>query len=196
MARELRWLAQYADGQTVKEFEYAGPPGLGKLVETPWWALDLSRVISFGLEGSGIRVGFRADDGVIGINGKRMELALESRDGRIFPLTRRQDIAYRVVQYKEAYSALSGNGLRNGVEAYNAGWEAAGQDDTLGYWHGKLVARVPVKDCEPVSLHLWLQCANGFTGILRYRYDDRERLPVNTILRPETLSKIAFHLGI
>lgn len=194
MARELRWRAQYADGQIVKEFEYTGSPELGKLIETPWWALDLFRVISFSLEGSGIRVGFRADDGVIGVNGKGMELALEDRDGRIFPLTRRRDVVYKVVQYKEAYSAISRNGVRNGIEAYNVGWETEGQDDAFGNWYGRLVTRVPTNDGEPVSLYLRLRCSNGFVGVLRYRYDNRERPPVNTILRPGMLSEIVFHV--
>lgn len=196
MIRELRWVAQYADGRIVREFDYDGPPELGRFRETPWWDVDLSRVISFGVEGSGLRVGFRADDGVIGVNGKGLELALEDRNGRIFPITHRWDVVYKPVQFKEAFSALSRLGVINAIESYNVGWEIQGQDDALGNWYSKLLVKIGATYGGFIDAYLWFRCENGFVGKLRYRYAGLEPYPVETVLPADITNMIAFHLGV
>jgi len=199
MNRELRWLAQYADGRIVKELDFTGSWVWGKWTETPFRALDLSQIVSFGLEGSGTRVGFRVDNGVIGINGKPLELALQDFNNNLFPITGRQDVFYRVVQYKEAHCSISsGNGKLkedSGIDAYCVGWTTASRDKELGDWRSKCVVRVPSKIGEEIKVYLWFMCSNGFTGILRIRFGDMEYPPINTILRPGTANRIVIHVG-
>lgn len=196
--RELRWVAQYADGRIIREYDFTGSWARGRWVENWFVNLDLSQVISFGLEGSGLRIGFRVDDGIIGINGKALELALEDHDGRVFPLTGRRDVLYKVVQYKEAHSSIgSGSGRikqDDGIDAYCVGWETEGKDEKLGEWQSRLIARVQSPEGEAITVNLWFMCSNGFIGTLRIRIDGKERPAVSTILRPGTTNKIAMHV--
>lgn len=199
--RDLRWVAQYADGRIIKEYEFVGSWANGRWVENWYKHLDLSQVISFGIEGANIRVGFRADDGILGINGKPLELALQSFEGDIFPITGRRDVLYRPVQYKEAHFGLgSGSGrgrLRedSGIDAYCVGWAASGLDEKLGDWRAKCVARVPAKDSEGITVYLWFMCAEGFIGVLRVRVNGMEYPKINTILRPGTANRIMIRIG-
>lgn len=195
MPRDLRWVAQYADGRIVREFAYAGPPELGRLRETPWWNVDLSRVISIGLEGSNLRVGYRLDDGVIGVNGKGLRVALVATDGRVFPVTGPRMPYRRVIQYKEAWSALGRDGQKDAIESYNVGWEASGQDDLLGDWWCKMVARVPSADGEPVQVFLHMRVSAGFTGQTLALFGDTRLPPIGTVFRPGTENRMMFRLA-
>jgi len=196
--RELRWVAQYADGRIIKEYDFIGSWGHGGWVENWFAILDLSKVISFGLEGSNLRVGFRTDDGIIGVNGRALELALEDREGYIFPITGRKDVFYRAVQYKEAHFSI-GSGISrfstdSCIDAYCIGWSTSGKDDRLGEWDSKLVVRIPSLEVEPLEARLEFRCELGFNGVLRIRFGGYERPRVDTILRPGTLNRIAMHV--
>lgn len=197
--RDLRWVAQYADGRIVKEYEFVGSWASGRWVENWFKNIDLSQVISFGIEGAGVRVGFRADDGIIGINGKPLELALQSFEGYFFPITGRSDVFYWAVQYKEAHFGLGSGGGRpiedSGIDAYCVGWIATGADEKLGLWQAKCVARVPAADGETIAVQLWFMCLKGFAGILRVRINGMEYPKINTILRPGTANRIAIHVN-
>jgi len=206
--RDMRWIAQYADGRIVREFEYLGPPELGRLVETPWWDLDLSRVISIGFEGSGLRVGCRLDDGVIGVNGKGLHILLlkdgntpiavtgGQRDLLAGPIVR---APRRAIQFKEAWSSLGmgtigRDGRRSGIESYNVGWESAGKDELLGDWWCRLLAQIPTEDAEPVRVYFHFKASKGFSGQTVWQYGER-RGTVATTLRPAVENRMAFYLS-
>jgi len=196
--RDLRWIAQSVDGRVIKEYDFTGSWAHGSWTENWFATIDLSKVISFGIEGSNLRVGFRSDDGIIGINGRALELALEDREGYIFPITGRKDVFYRVVQYKEAHFSIGSGAGRfrsdSGIDAYCVGWSTSGKDDRLGNWDSKLVVRVPSLEIEPLEANLEFRCDLGFIGVLRIRFGGCERPRVDTILRPGTLNRIAMHV--
>lgn len=207
MPRELRWVAQYADGRIVREFEFEGSWARGRWKETPFWEIDLSRVISFGVEGSGLRVGFTTLDGIIGINGRAVELVFELPSGR-FPLTGRRDVSYgRIVQYKEATSQLGVTGLvheqgrivraalepRTWIEAYALGWETEGHDAALGGWAARFVVTIPSADGEPLHGLLRFCCDRGLVGSFNVYWAGLVQASVSSALRPSTWHQIAMH---
>lgn len=192
--REFRWIAQYANGRIVKELDYHS----GRWRENNFFSLDLAQVISFGLEGAGLRVGFLTGDGIIGINGRALELALEDRCGNIFPLTGRHDTFYKVVHYKEAHFDLSVHKGRastgNAIDAYCVGWETSGTDANLGDWYARLIAQVPAQEGVSLNLILSFQCARGFVGMLRVALNGKQYPRVDTLLRPGAVNQIAMHI--
>lgn len=201
MPRELRWVAQYADGRIVREFEYLGPPELGRLVETPWWTLNLSQVVSVGFEGSGLRVGFQVADGVIGVNGRGLFIALRSRDGHLIPISGPgSPVPKRIIQYKDAWAELSPptigrDGRRCGIEAYNIGWESTSRSDLLGEFSCQLLARIPTSEGAPVDVSFRLTTERGFVGETLVSCGRTVFPPIETLLRPNVCSMMVLHIG-
>lgn len=207
--RDLRWVAQYADGTIVREHEFIGSWATGRWVENPFAGLDLSRVISFGFEGSRLRVGFSTVDGILGINGRAIELRfvlLPSQ--RIFPLTGRRDTHYRtILQWKEARSELGLAGVvwqdgrpvqarleaRGGIEAYVLGWEIGGYDDDLGGWEARLTCTIPVDEQRPILGLLRMVTQRGMEAMFEYFISGNRVNAVPTVLPPKAPHQIALN---
>lgn len=213
--RDLRWVAQRLDGTIIREHEFLGSFARGKWVETPWKGLDLSQVVSFGLEGARIRIGFQVQDGILGLNGQPLELAFESRDGWRFPVTGREDVIYRPLPpFKDAASELTMQGVARGktfrdrfrrpggletrdqLLGYHVGWMVKGTDPNAGPYTLRLEAVVPAEDGEPVTAHLGALMEKGFVGTLRIRRNGLEFPRVSTILPRGKANKIALHLEV
>ncbi len=208
-------MAERLDGTVTREHEFLGSFARGKWVETPWKRLDLSEVISFGLEGAGIRIGFLVSDGILGLNGQPLELALQSREGWLFPITGREDVMYRPLPpVKDAASELTMRGsthkrelrerlrrfgalaARQQLLGYHVGWMVKGRDEKTGPYTLRLEAVVPAEDGEPITAHLGVLMEKGFSGVLRIRRRGLEFPRVNTIVRPGVANKIALHLEV
>lgn len=207
--RDLRWVAQYADGTIVREYEFQGPWAAGRWVENPFVGLDLSRVISFGFEGSRLRVGFSTLDGILGINGRAIELRFTLLPSqRIFPITGRKDTHYRaILQWKEAHHGLGIAGVvcqdgqpvqvrleaRGRFEAYVLGWEIGGYDDDLGGWEASLTCTIPTDEQRPILGLLRTVTERGMQGIFEWFVAGHRVNAVPTILPPLIPSQIALN---
>lgn len=208
--RDLRWVAQYADGTVVREHEFLGSWATGRWVEHPFLGLDLARVVSFGLEGSRLRIGFSALDGILGINGRAIELrfVLEPTK-RIFPLTGRQDLDYRtILHWKTAYEELGLNGIiyrdgqpvqasvvtRGGISAYVLGWEIGGYDDDLGGWEARLTCTIPVDEQQPIVGLLRTVTQRGMQATFEWFIAGQRANAVPTFLPPATPHQIALNV--
>lgn len=207
--RDLRWVAQYSDGTIVREYEFQGSWATGRWVENPFVGLDLSRVISFGFEGSRLRVGFSALDGILGINGRAIELRFVLLPWhRIFPLTGRKDTHYRtILQWKEAVHSLGLSGIvwqdgtpvqakleaRGGITAYGLGWEIGGYDDDLGGWEARLTCTIPVDDQQPIRGVIWMLVQRGMTAQFEWFISGHRVGAVPTALPPMRPHQIALN---
>ena len=207
--RDLRWVAQYADGTIVREHEFVGSWATGRWVENPFVGLDLSRVISFGFEGSRLRVGFSTLDGILGINGRAIELRfLLLPSQRIFPLTGRRDTHYRaILQWKEAQHELGLAGVvwqdgtpvrarleaRGVITAYVLGWEIGGYDDDLGGWEARLTCTIPVDEQRPIVGLLRTVAQRGMQAMFEWFIAGHRANAVPTFLPPATPHQIALN---
>ena len=196
---DMRWIVQYADGRIVREFDFVGGFVRGHWVETPWTNLDLSNVISCGIEGNGLVLGFRTDDGIFGVNGKPLELIMADEKGN-FPLTGRRDVQYRPFQYKDAYVDIRGI-LHGGVKeisssrvtAYNVGWEWEKWFEGYGLVYCKVVLSAS-PGSRTVRGVLEVKFENGFLGKTGVFVDGKLAAEVSTILRPETVNRLGFQV--
>ncbi len=202
--RDLRWVAQDAAGRSIKEQAFEGSWARGRWVETPFQQLDLRQVISFGFEGAGLRVGFQTVDGIIGIQGRALECRFVLPSGRLFPLTGRSDVLYRVLEWKEGASllGLAGRAVRNGtsgplrlesrqiLEAYGLGWEAKGSDEDLGAFTARLTIRIPADDAKPLEGTVEFRCERGLTGSFEYFLAGKLVHRAPSILRPGVLYRV------
>lgn len=188
--RQLTWVAQYANGKVHRERELRD----GAIVERNFRTLDLSQVISFGLEGS-LRVGFQTGDGVIGCGGVPLHLSLITQEGDVFLITDRADVSYQnIVQFKKAHSAFSpGRGASNHLESYNIGYRIKAKSLLLGLWNAELIVSVSAKKDAPVEVELTLAAENDFKGQLCIRWGDEAKM-VPTVLKPGTGNRIKFRL--
>lgn len=186
--REMRWLAQHADGEVLRERELVN----GQWMERSFYEIRKHELLSFGLEGTGLRIGFQVTDGIIGINDMPIEVALVV-GCETWPLTGRKDVAYSdVIQYKDAEVLMAVNGARSGsgsVTQYNAGYKCTGIDDGLGQWHYQVIVHVPANKQRPIiaTFRLVIEC--GFNGDFVVRYGAIRRI-VRTILRPNVSNQL------
>lgn len=207
--RDLRWVAQYADGTIIREHEFRGSWATGRWVEHPFMGLDLSRVISFGFEGSRLRVGFSTLDGILGINGRAIELRFVLEPSkRIFPLTGRRDTYYRtILQWKEAQHELGLAGVvwrdgqpvrvrleaRGGIAAYVLGWEIGGYDDDLGGWEARLTCTIPANEQQPILGLLRLVVERGMQAQFEWFIAGHRAGAIPTALPPMRPHQIALN---
>ena len=207
--RDLRWVAQYADGTVVREREFVGSWVAGNWVEHPFLGLDLARVVSFGLEGSRLRVGFSTLDGILGINGRAIELRfILEPTKRPFPLTGRKDLDYRaILHWKAAYDQLGIGGViyqdgrpvrasletRGGISAYVIGWEIGGLDDDLGAWEARLTCTIPVDESQPILGLLRMVVEHGLQGQFEWFIAGHPAGAIPTALPPKRAHQVALN---
>lgn len=186
--RELRWIAQYVDGSVLKEFERTGKG----FRERSFYEIRKDALISFGLEGSGLRIGFGTTDGIIGIYGDPLEVAL-TRGHDVWPLTGRADVQYNnIIQYKDAEATIAANGkgrATNRVTQYNIGYKCHGHDDGLGPWNYQVIIHIPADDTQNLYCTFRLVVFEGFQGRFLIRWGKKQQA-VNTILRPKVAGQL------
>lgn len=200
--RDLRWVAQYADGRIIHEVTLQGR----NFVESGFKALDLAQIVSFGLEGSGVRIGFLTSDGVISYNGAPLDLHLVSEDGALVYLTGGRDLDYRGILHEKiaasdrvALVTPGGRSLRLGasrdqVQAYVVGYKVQATHTNLGAWWFTLAAFVPADEGRGPHLLLRISTEKGFRGHLMVAYNDKRKPPIGTVLRPGDVNQM--HLAI
>lgn len=186
--REMVWVAQHADGRILKEFEFKR----GRWVERSFYDIKKDRLVSFGLEGSNLRVGFLTSDGIISVYGTSLEVAL-AKDMRIYPITGRKDIVYNdIIQYKDAEASIGigKNGkLSSRITQYNMGYKCSGRDEDLGKWHYQVVVHIPTDESKLLYCTFRLVIEEGFSGKFLIRWGKVQRA-VDTILRPRTANML------
>lgn len=196
--REMRWIAQYVDGSILKEFERTEKG----FRERSFYDIRKNELISFGLEGSGLRIGFLVSDGVIGINGVPVNVALE-KNGQIWPISGRNSIVYNdIIQYKNAEALIGAHrgeevrprATRSRVTQYNIGYKCNGCDQGLGQWFYQVIVHVPSDALKPIYATLRLVAENGFQGRFLANFG-KKRIRVNTILKPRTANQLQMNLG-
>lgn len=190
--RELRWIAQYSDGTVLREFECTGKG----FREHSFYEIRKKKLVFFGLEGSGLRIGFQTTDGIIGVHNAPLEVAL-AKGYDVWPLTNRKDLLYNnIIQYKDAEfgmptKAQYARGMRayNRITQYNIGYKVKGKDKGLGPWHYQIIVHIPVDETKPLYCTFRLVVVDGFEGRFLIRWGNKKKA-VNTILRPNVANQL------
>lgn len=210
MQGDIRWVAQLADGRIIREWDFQGSWVHGEWLENAWSLLPVDQVVSFGIEGLGIRIGFVTTCGKLGINGKPLSLMLVGQDEDILPITDYPLARYRPHQYKQAAFDLGhvaepvGEGrfrLRAfdrgpRIEAYVVGWRMEVTHAQYGRIEAELEAAVWPQAMNSIPIALRLSIERGFTGIFQCFYDGKPIASAHTILRPGRWNRIAIHVPI
>lgn len=168
--REMIWVARFADGRVVREWQLKD----GRWVETPWNTLRWDGILRVDLEGSGMRLGVIREAGTLHLGGELITLVLRSGD-HILSLTGRPLEKFGLEQYKTAYTTVSGGWETNGrhgpgggktvIERYTLGFVRYGHDPLIGEYAMGLHGHVPTSQ-DPPYFTLRLECERSFQGTL------------------------------